>query len=177
MDTITIFENTLKTVTVVHADKELIFKLFIFSWSIIRVIKSMFHEFDNNNFVLNNNIWIWPISLTNQDNPLFYNEKGGLNNALQLFTLHFLFILMFWRRNKKPRWDNYIYIINQATKSYFNISDLADLYSKIKKQILIVQQAVPTYSCSVYIAYFGQFHRARFHGENLEINQTKVFKN
>ena len=31
MDTITIFEDTLKTVTVVHADKELIFKLFIFS--------------------------------------------------------------------------------------------------------------------------------------------------
>ena len=142
MDTITIFEDTLKTVTVVHVDKELIFKLFIFSWSIIRVIKSMFHEFDNNNFVLNNNIWIWPISLTNQDNPLFYNEKEGLNNALQLFTLHFLFILMFWRRNKKPRWENYIYIINQDTKFYFNISDLADLYSKIKKQILIVRQTV-----------------------------------
>ena len=133
MDTITIFEDTLKTVTVVNVDKELIFKLFIFSWSIIRVIKSMFHEFDTNNFVLNNNIWIWPISLTNQDNPLFYNEKEGLNNTLQLFKLHFLFILMFWRRSKKPRWDNYIYIINQATKSYFNISDLADLYSKIKK--------------------------------------------
>ena len=91
MDTITIFEDNLKTVTVVHADKELIFKLFIFSWSIIRVIKSMFHEFDNNNFVLNNNIWIWPISLTNQDNPLFYNEKEGLNNTLQLFIffLHY----------------------------------------------------------------------------------------
>ena len=101
--------------------------------SIIRVIKSMFHEFNTNNFVLNNNIWIWQISLTNQDNPLFYNEKEGLNNTLQLFKLHFLFILMFWRRNKKPRWDNYIYIINQATKSYYNISDLADLYSKIKK--------------------------------------------
>ena len=48
----------------------------------------MFHEFDTNNFVLNNNIWIWPISLTNQDNPLFYNEKEGLNNILQLFTLY-----------------------------------------------------------------------------------------
>ena len=133
MDTIIIFEDTLKTVTVVHADKELIFKLFIFSWSIIIVIKSMFHEFNTNNFELNNNIWIWQISLTNQDNPLFYNEKEGLNNTLQLFTLYFLLVLMFWRRNKKPRWDNYIYIINQATKSYFNISDLADLYSKIKK--------------------------------------------
>ena len=31
MDTITIFEDNLKTVTVVNADKELIFKLFIFS--------------------------------------------------------------------------------------------------------------------------------------------------
>ena len=82
MDTITIFEDTLKTVTVVHVDKELIFKLFIFSWSIIKVIKSMFHEFNTNNFVLNNNIWIWQISLTNQDNPLFYNEKEGLNNTL-----------------------------------------------------------------------------------------------
>ena len=88
MDTITIFEDTLKTVTVVQADKELIFKLFIFSWSIIRVIKSMFHEFDNNNFVLNNNIWIWPIRVINQEKPLLYNEKKGLNNTLQLFTLY-----------------------------------------------------------------------------------------
>ena len=30
MDTITIFEDTLKTVTVVHADKELIFKVIYF---------------------------------------------------------------------------------------------------------------------------------------------------
>ena len=57
--------------------------LFFHEVLLIRVIKSMFHEFDNNNFVLNNNIWIWPISLTNQDNPLFYNEKEGLNNTLQ----------------------------------------------------------------------------------------------
>ena len=35
MDIITIFEDNLKTVTVVHVDKELFFKLFIFSWSII----------------------------------------------------------------------------------------------------------------------------------------------
>ena len=88
MDTIIIFEDNLKTVTVVHVDKELIFKLFIFSWSIIRVIKSMFHEFDNNNFVLNNNIWIWPIRVINQEKPLLYNEKKGLNNTLQLFTLY-----------------------------------------------------------------------------------------
>ena len=101
----------------------------------------MFHEFDNNNFVLNNNIWIWPIRVINQEKPLLYNEKKGLNNTLQLFTLYlelkkFLLVLMFWRRNKKQRWDNYIYIINQATKSYFNISDLADLYSKIKNRFL-----------------------------------------
>ena len=107
MDTIIIFEDTLKTVTVVHADKELIFKLFIFSWSIIIVIKSMFHEFNTNNFVLNNNIWIWQICLTNQDNPLFYNEKEGLNNTLQLFILYLgieiLLIFMFFRRNKKNK--------------------------------------------------------------------------
>ena len=87
MDIITIFEDNLKTVTVVHVDKELFFKLFIFSWSIIIVIKSMFHEFNTNNFVLNNNIWIWPIRVINQEKPLLYNEKEGLNNILQFFIL------------------------------------------------------------------------------------------
>jgi hypothetical protein len=74
---------------------------------------------NKNTFVKNNNIWTWSIRVSNQEKLLIYNEKKLLNNTLQFFILYlwieknFINIDIQQQKQKKTKWDNYIYRTNQ----------------------------------------------------------------
>ena len=73
---------------------------------------------NKNTFVKNNNIWTWSIRVSNQEKLLIYNEKKLLNNTLQFFILYlwieknFINIDIQQQKQKKTKWDNYIYRTN-----------------------------------------------------------------
>ena len=74
---------------------------------------------NKNTFLKNNNIWTWSIRVSNQEKLLIYNEKKLLNNTLQFFILYlwieknFINIDIQQQKQKKTKWDNYIYRTNQ----------------------------------------------------------------